>query len=126
MTGRLVALDLPGGTAFVDALRAVWDRGDAALPVDQRLPHPGRIELFETMRPSSVIDAAGDESPLTGGRPADERDALVVVTSGTTGTPKGVVLTHEAVAASAIASSARLEVSPDDHWLACLPLSHVG
>jgi O-succinylbenzoic acid--CoA ligase len=126
VAGRLIALDLPGGPAFVDALRAVWDRGDTALPVDQRVPQRARAELFDAMRPSSVIVAAGDESPLAGGRPTDERDALVVVTSGTTGIPKGVVLTHEAVAASAIASSARLGVATDDHWLACLPLSHVG
>jgi len=53
-------------------------------------------------------------------------DALVVASSGSTGTPKGVVLTHDAVAASAEATSIRLEVGADDHWLACLPLSHVG
>jgi O-succinylbenzoic acid--CoA ligase len=54
-------------------------------------------------------------------------DALVVATSGTTGAPKGAVLTHAAVAASAEATSARLAVDPDrDRWLACLPLAHVG
>jgi O-succinylbenzoic acid--CoA ligase len=53
-------------------------------------------------------------------------DALVVATSGTTGTPRGVVLTHDALAASAAATSDRLAVTADDHWLACLPLSHVG
>ncbi len=53
-------------------------------------------------------------------------DALVVATSGSTGAPKGVVLTHESVAASAVATSERLGVRADDHWLACLPLSHVG
>ncbi len=126
MTGRLVALDLPGGPAFVDELRAVWDRGDTALPVDQRLPRPARVALLDAMRPSSVIDARRDESALPGGRPTDAGDALVVATSGTTATPKGVVLTHDAVAASAIASSARLGVVATDHWLACLPLSHVG
>ena len=50
----------------------------------------------------------------------------MVATSGSSGIPKGVVLTHDAVAASAAATSARLGVAADDHWLACLPLSHVG
>ncbi len=50
-----------------------------------------------------------------------------MATSGSTGTPKGVVLTHDAIAASARATSSRLAVDPGaDHWLACLPLAHVG
>jgi O-succinylbenzoic acid--CoA ligase len=49
-----------------------------------------------------------------------------MATSGSSGEPKGVVLTHDAVAASAEATSRRLGVTPDDHWLACLPLAHVG
>jgi O-succinylbenzoic acid--CoA ligase len=54
-------------------------------------------------------------------------DALVVASSGTTGRPKGAVLTHDAVRASAVATSERLGVDPTAHrWLACLPLSHVG
>jgi O-succinylbenzoic acid--CoA ligase len=126
VTARLVALDLPGGPEFITALRAVWDRGDTALPVDQRLPPRARSELFDAMRPSSVIDATGAETSVDGGMPTEAGDALVVATSGTTGIPKGVVLTHQAVRASAAASSARLAVGPDDHWLACLPLSHVG
>jgi O-succinylbenzoic acid--CoA ligase len=111
VTGRLVALDLPGGPAFVDELRRIWDRGDAALPVDQRLPRPAKAALLTAMR-------VGD--------PVEPGDALVVATSGSTGEPKGVVLTHDAVAASATATSDRLAVTDDDHWLACLPLSHVG
>ena len=50
-----------------------------------------------------------------------------MLTSGTTGAPKAAVLTHDAVAASARATSARLQVDPaTDRWLACLPLAHVG
>ncbi len=60
------------------------------------------------------------------GEPVEPGDALVMATSGSTGTPKGVVLTHDAIAASARATSARLGVSTSDHWLACLPLAHVG
>jgi len=108
---RLVAIDLPGGPAFVDELHRIWDDGDAAFPVDQRLPDTAKRELYTAMR-------VGDD--------VESGDALVVATSGSTGTPKGVVLTHDAVAASAIATSKRLGVQSDDHWLACLPLSHVG
>jgi o-succinylbenzoate---CoA ligase len=126
VTARLVALDLPGGVGFVSALRRVWDRGDAAFPVDQRLPPPAREALVNTMAPSSVIDVHGHEAAVGGGRPVEPGDALVVATSGTTGTARGVVLTHDAVKASADASSRRLDVGDHDHWLACLPLSHVG
>ncbi|MBV1892896.1 MAG: AMP-binding protein [Ilumatobacteraceae bacterium] len=108
---RLVALDLPGGPAFVSELQRIWDGGDAVFPVDQRLPNSAKESLYAAMR---VGDAVGPD------------DALVMPTSGSTGAPKGVVLTHEAVAASADATIARLGQSTDDHWLACLPLSHIG
>jgi O-succinylbenzoic acid--CoA ligase len=122
----LVAIDLPGGPAFVDALRAVWDAGDAAFPVDQRLPPGGQALLLDDMGVAAVITPGG-RVDRPGGRPVDEGDALVMATSGTTGTAKGVVLTHDAVVASARATSDRLGVDPDRHrWLACLPLNHVG
>jgi O-succinylbenzoic acid--CoA ligase len=74
-----------------------------------------------------VIGPDGGAVSLDGGLPVEPGDALVVATSGTTGEPKGVVLTHDAVQASALATSSRLGVNPTRHrWLACLPLSHVG
>jgi O-succinylbenzoic acid--CoA ligase len=122
----VVALDLPAGQAFVDALVRVWDRGDAALPIDPRLPGPAVERLLAALRPTRVVDAEGERTP-DGGLPTEEGDALVVATSGTTGEPKGVVLTHQAVRASAEAGSRRLGVDPAaDRWVACLPLAHIG
>jgi len=122
---HLVALDLAGGPGFVDALRRVWDNGDAAAPIDQRLSTDAKRGVVERLEASVVVDATGEHS-VDCGTPVEPDDALVVATSGSSGEPKGVVLTHDAVAASAAATSNRLGVSASDHWLACLPLSHVG
>lgn len=111
MANQLVVLDADD-PHFVDRLQQAWDAGDAVLPLDPRLPAPARAAVLAAAR--------ADE-------PAEPGDALVVVSSGTTGDPKAAILTHEAVAASALATSHRLGVDPAaDRWLACLPLSHVG
>src|SRR6185437_8373891 len=49
-----------------------------------------------------------------------------VYTSGTTGRPKGAVLSRRAFVASAAASAANLGWRDDDRWLVCMPLAHVG
>jgi O-succinylbenzoic acid--CoA ligase len=123
---QLVALDLPAGQAFVDALERSWVDGDAVVPIDQRLPRPAVEVVLNALRPSKIVDANGSHR-RGDGRPVEEGDALVIPTSGTTGQPKGVVLTHQAVGASARATSAALGVDPGtDRWVACLPLAHIG
>jgi o-succinylbenzoate---CoA ligase len=109
---RLIVVEARGTGEFVDRLRRAWDAGDAVLPLDPRLPAPAR---------KLVLAAARPDEPVADG------DALVVATSGTSGDPKAVVLTHDAVDASARGTSRRLGVDPaSDRWLACLPLAHVG
>ena len=108
---RLIELDATGDATFVDRLQSIWNAGHAAFPMDPRLPEPARAAMREAMRIGESVD---------------EGDALVIATSGSTGAPKGVVLTHDAVAASAAATNERLGVTAEHHWLACLPLAHVG
>ncbi len=124
---RVVALDVPWNDRFVEALEAVWAAGDAAAPLDPRLPAPAARELLAVLRPTHLLGGDGDLIALDDGVPAEPGDALVVATSGSSASPKAVVLGHAAVRASAAATSARLGVDPsEDRWLACIPLSHVG
>ncbi|MFT4656858.1 MAG: O-succinylbenzoic acid--CoA ligase, partial [Ilumatobacter sp.] len=71
----LIAIDLPGGPQFVTELQRIWENGDAAFPVDQRLNQAGKVAVKQAMRVDDPIEPG---------------DALVVATSGSTGTPKGV------------------------------------
>jgi o-succinylbenzoate---CoA ligase len=58
---------------------------------------------------------------------ADTENVLAVLfTSGSAGTPKGVILTREAFFESAQASAENLGWEEKDRWLLNLPLSHVG
>jgi fatty-acyl-CoA synthase len=59
--------------------------------------------------------------------PGDPSQAvLIVYTSGTTGTPKGAVLTQEALLWNALNSVHMHGMRADDHVLTVLPMFHVG
>ena len=122
---KLTALNLPGSPDFVHALQSVWERGDAVFPLDRRLPMAAQRSMLQGFGVATVISEDG-ETALSDGEPIEPGDALVIATSGSSGPPKAAVLTHAAVEASAQATSERLQVTDNDHWLACLPLAHVG
>ncbi|TRZ99264.1 MAG: long-chain fatty acid--CoA ligase, partial [Rhodocyclaceae bacterium] len=58
--------------------------------------------------------------------PAEEDAALMMYTSGTTGKPKGVVLSHRAVVSGGEYVSAAHELGPADRVMAVLPLYHIN
>lgn len=61
------------------------------------------------------LDTARPEDPLT-----------VVYTSGTTGEPKGVVLTHRVVLSNALALDAVVELPPHVEHICYLPFAHIA
>ena len=63
-----------------------------------------------------------EEMPAVG----EEDDALMMYTSGTTGTPKGVVLTNRSVISGGQFVSAAHELGPNDRVMASLPLYHIN
>ncbi|RYF80995.1 MAG: long-chain fatty acid--CoA ligase [Comamonadaceae bacterium] len=80
-----------------------------------------------------VVDPDGDalpgehEAPAVDlPAPAPDALALLMYTSGTTGQPKGVMLTQANLAANAHAISHEHGLGPDDRVLAVLPLYHIN
>lgn len=114
------------GQGFVETLSTIWERGDAAMPLDPRLPTAARDSLIAALAPTRIVEDDGTEQRLNG-RQVDAGDALVIATSGSTGTPKGVVHTHASLEASARSTSTALGVdTSSDRWLCCLPLTHIA
>ncbi|MER5597522.1 long-chain fatty acid--CoA ligase [Streptomyces sp. NPDC002265] len=61
-------------------------------------------------------------APVTGRR--DDDLAVILYTSGTTGVPKGAMLTHGGLARNCEITARLLRLTPDDVMMGCLPLFH--
>jgi o-succinylbenzoate---CoA ligase len=125
----LVALAMPP-SAMARWLPRVWDEGDAVLPLAPATPRAELDLTLERLRPA-VLGTLGNDGEATferlrASRGVPSGTALVVATSGSTGQPRGVRLTHRAVTASTEASIARLGCVAGQPWLTCLPTHHVA
>jgi O-succinylbenzoic acid--CoA ligase len=121
----LVPLDVRH--APVEIGRALADSG-ARLLVCAEAAHAD-AEPFPGVRrvDADALAAAGAAAPPgEPARPEPERPLAILYTSGTTGRPKGAILTHASFWWSAALSAAHLGAPPGERWLACMPLHHVG
>lgn len=119
--GDLVAVMLPRSADMVIAVLGVHRAGAGYVPIDpgqpeqrwQRILEEARVvalvtegQPMATHRGVAIVGMAGngDDPPEVVARPGDP--AYVIFTSGTTGKPKGVLVTHAQLSASTMARRA--------------------
>lgn len=136
--GQRVAIHLERGIAAVGAVFGVLLAGACYVPLDVKNPS---ARLAFIVRDAGVAAVAGIGDPpawldgpcwLDISRLAEaqappcpiqpEQPAAILYTSGSTGQPKGVVLSHGAIAAFAEWAADRVELAPEDRIAASAPL----
>ncbi|MGV9798190.1 class I adenylate-forming enzyme family protein [Mycobacterium sp. NPDC003449] len=142
--GDVVAVQLPNRVELIIALFAAWKVGAAVTPVnpsltaadvEHQLADSGsRLLITEDGRDVGTVAGLSVEAlnepgaaaplPATPSHGADL--ALLVYTSGTTGRPKGIMLTHDNVMAMAESIGAAMESGPGTHSLVILPMFHAS
>lgn len=138
-----VGVIFPNGAAYIVVALAVLEAGACFVPIPDELTATERNELIVTTALDYVIHAAesGFSLPLNLGHVIFEKlthptlhfpvadfeklnPAFIRFSSGTTGSSKGVVLSHESLLARILAANDALKLSPADKVLWTLPMAH--
>ncbi len=139
--GSRVLIRLANSAASVVAVHAAWRAGCSVVAASTMVPAPEVARRVSETAAASIIEPGGDDGlgarvEHTGSRrPAPAGEAVVMFTSGTTGTPKGASLTFAALRGSlvGIAAGTGLDeagrpprVPPRGPRLVMVPIAHMG
>ena len=129
---RWTSHELRRGLEAVPRPRLLVVAGDRVSGFRREFPHLGTVAMEEVVDSGSAdalddVDAP-DDPTLRASLPEPGADTpiAVVLTSGSTGSPRAVPLTHGNLMASARGAAERLRLGPADTWLASLAPAQVG
>ena len=127
--GDRVALMLPNGPAFVAAALGALRLGAIIVPLNLLLAPPEVEARLRGVEPRVFLESEDDlgrAEPLDEIVERDDADpAVILFTSGTSGKPKGAILTHGSIHAAARNAADALALGPEDVMLGAAPFSHV-
>ncbi len=138
----LHAIDTAGSSVFIlnnsrarFLVTVSYARWNSLVEFGEDLPHLQQVVLTNESESGTSLEhipycgleewlATGKDVKELPGPPSCEDLAAIVYTSGTTGRPKGVMLTHTNIVSNTMQTVERLGITEQDEFLSFLPLSH--
>ena len=129
--GELVSVAFRHGPDYVVDLLAVWWAGGAVAPLHPRGTATEEQHAEQLFRPRFHINPSGLVVPGRQAKHAlrfapEDGVGVCIATSGSSGLPRGIVLTHSGFMTSATAAQRRLGLVAGDRWGLVLSVAHVG